>query len=238
MKKKLIRNSAAILAVIISMAFFLNFGPPVENDGKRRTFQKHNKKTGRELSCQEYEYFAWQLNDSVHHYLENSYVNGIKKTLTHPNEINAFVAAGALISIENNALYIIDTLKYSYPFLIPEAKKLLSEISTSFQQKLVNTNLNGTRLIVTSVLRTSTTIKLLRRRNRNAIRHSAHLHGTTFDISYNSFMHTKKLTTAENESLGAILAKTLFELRYQKKCWVTYERYQRCFHIVNRINTQ
>ncbi len=219
------------------MAFFLNFGPALKNDGKRRTFQKYTKKKVREFSCQEYEYFSWQLNDSVHHYLENSYVNGIKKTLTHPNEIDKFIALGALILIKNNSLYIIDTLKYSYPFLIPKAKELLREISTSFQQKLVNTNLKGTRLVVTSVLRTSTTIKRLRRKNRNAIRHSAHLHGTTFDISYNLFMHKKKLTSAENESLGDILAKTLFELRHKKKCWVTYERYQRCFHIVNRINT-
>lgn len=237
MKKKLIPISTAIAAVIISMALFFNFSSPLENYRKTETFKKHSKKQGFELSCQEYEYFSWQLNDSVHHYLENSYANGIQKTLTHPNEIDAFVAAGSLILIKNNSLYVIDTLKYSYPFLITEAKELLSEISTAFQQKLVNTNLKGTRLVVTSVLRTSTTIKRLRRRNRNAIRHSAHLHGTTFDLSYTSFIHAKKLSTAENESLRDLLAMTLFELRSKKKCWVTYERYQTCFHIVNRINT-
>ena len=237
MKKKIICISTAISAVFVSTAFFLNFAAPTENNAKIRTCQKHNKKKRCELYCQEYEYFSWQLNDSVHHYLENSYLNGIKKILKHPNEISAFVAVGSLMPIKNNSLYIIDTLKYSYPFLIPEAKELLSEISKLFQQKLVNTNLKGTRLVVTSVLRTTATIKRLRRRNRNAIRHSAHLHGTTFDITYNSFIHAKKLSMAENESLRDVLAKTLFELRHKKKCWVTYERYQTCFHIVNRINT-
>jgi hypothetical protein len=44
LKKKLIRNSTAIAAVIISIAFFLNFGPPVEKYGTKGTFQKYNKK--------------------------------------------------------------------------------------------------------------------------------------------------------------------------------------------------
>lgn len=222
--------------ITLFMSFFsiTNYSP--QNFTKKQNHTT-NKKKHYNINCKEYEYFSWQLNDSVHHYLEKSYLSGIKKTLKHPYEIDTFVKIGSLTPIQNTNLYIVDTLKYSYPFLIPDAKQLLHEIATSFQEKLLNTNLKGTRLVITSILRTSTTIKKLRRRNRNAIRYSAHLHGTTFDITYDSFDHEKKLSTAENESLRDILAKTLFELRSKKKCWVTYERYQTCFHIVNRIHT-
>ncbi len=199
-----------------------------ETNYKLKSCQKKHVK------CKEYEYFSWQLNDSIHNYLEGSYLNGIKKTLKYPNEISPYLIKGELKKIQNNKYYIIDSLKHSYPFLIPNAEKLLNDIAVKFQEKLTNTNLKGIRLIVTSVLRTSTTIKQLRRRNKNAIRHSAHLHGTTFDIDYYEYNHKNKITISEREILRDILAKTLFDFRKNEKCWVTYEKYQTCFHIVSK----
>ena len=175
-----------------------------------------------------------KLNDSVHNYLEESYLSGIKKTIKRSFEIPNFVKTGALVPLKNNEVYIVDTLMYSYAFLTPRADKLLFEIGKRFQRKIKNTNLSGAKLIVTSALRTVNKVQLLRKINKNAVKYSAHLHGTTFDITYLNFFHKRKIKAVEIAGLSEILAKTLFELKLREKCWVTFERYQSCFHIVSR----
>ena len=175
-----------------------------------------------------------KLNDSVHNYLEESYLKGIKRTIKRSFEIPNFVKTGALGPLKDNEVYLVDTLEYSYAFLTPRASSLLFDIGKRFQRKIKNTNLKGAKLIVTSALRTVNKVNLLRKVNKNAVKYSAHLHGTTFDVTYSSFFHKRKLTHAEVNGLGEILSKTLFELRLRKKCWVTYERFQTCFHIVSR----
>lgn len=185
-------------------------------------------------NCKDHETYSWQLNDRVYQYLEESYLNGIRYSIKHAFQIESFVKTGALIPILNSDSYIIDTLKYSHPFLTPKAKNLLSSICSIFQSKIKNTNAKGAKLIITSLLRTTTSIKRLRKVNKNAIRHSAHLHGTTFDISYEAFQHHSYFTHSELEILKEVLAKALFELRTKNKCWVTYEKSQSCFHIVSR----
>jgi len=217
--------------ILLLTANFILFKPKPKlntTSSKRIKFQHKNQ------VCTEYEYYSWQLNDSIHHYLEKSYLSGIKKNLNNPNEIEPFIKNGNLKYIQDNKYFVIDSLKYSYPYLIPEAKILLTEIAESFQKKLTNTNLNGIRLIVTSVLRTSSSIKKLRKKNKNAIKYSAHLHGTTFDIDYSEYDHNEKLTLTEKEILRDILASTLYDLRKKEKCWVTFEKNQSCFHIVSR----
>ena len=175
-----------------------------------------------------------KLNDSVHNYLEESYLKGIKRTIKRSFEIPNFVKTGALVPLKDNEVYLVDTLEYSYAFLTPRASSLLFDIGKRFQRKIQNTNLKGAKLIVTSALRTVNKVNLLRKVNKNAIKYSAHLHGTTFDVTYSTFFHKRKLTHAEINGLGEILSKTLFELRLRKKCWVTFERFQTCFHIVSR----
>ena len=169
----------------------------------------------------------------MHNYLEESYLKGIKRTIKRSFEIPNFVKTGALVPLKDNEVYLVDTLEYSYAFLTPRASSLLFDIGKRFQRKIKNTNLKGAKLIVTSALRTVNKVNLLRKVNKNAVKYSAHLHGTTFDVTYSSFFHKRKLTHAEVNGLGEILSKTLFELRLRKKCWVTYERFQTCFHIVS-----
>jgi len=181
----------------------------------------------------DHSYFL-HLNDSVHQYIKESFINGIGKNLVRAFEINNYVKTGSLILIKPNTIYTIDTLKYSYPYLTPKAKRLLTEIGRRFQLKIKNTNLSGTRIIVTSALRTINKIKQLKRGNKNAVINSPHLHGTTFDITYKKYNHQNEVTLAEIEGLSEILSKTLFELRLRKKCWVTFESFQCCFHIVSR----
>ena len=174
------------------------------------------------------------LRDQLWYYFEHSKHSGIPKAPKNRKDINRFVADGRLVELKSNEYYMLDTMYYSYPYLIQEAHDLLSEIGERFQRKLENTGLECTRFTVTSVLRTEESIRRLQRRNRNAVRNSSHLHGTTFDLSYKTFFSTKPLSEGEVHYLGQMLMRTLWEVRREKKCWVTYEVWQTCLHVVSR----
>lgn len=184
--------------------------------------------------CEEPKNHFDKLNDNITTYYKKSYFSGIKKTLKYSHEIIPLVKTGALIPLKQNQFYFIDTLRYSYAFLTPNSEMLLSEISKKFQQKIQNTNLKGAKIVVTSALRTTHKIRMLRKVNRNALKNSAHLHGTTFDIAYQTYYHPNKIKKAEKICLSEILTAVLFELKSQHKCWVTYEKFQSCFHVVDR----
>ena len=88
-------------------------------------------------------------------------------------------------------------------------------------------------IIVTSVLRTGSSVKKLRRSNGNASANSAHVYGTTFDVAYTRFKKDGRKDAPE-EKLKSVLADVLQDLRLQKKCYVRYEFKQGCFHITAR----
>jgi len=88
-------------------------------------------------------------------------------------------------------------------------------------------------IIVTSVLRTGSSVKKLRKSNGNASANSAHVYGTTFDVAYTRFKKDGRKDSPE-EKLKSVLADVLQDLRLQKKCYVRYEFKQGCFHITAR----
>ena len=183
--------------------------------------------------CVETKTYAWRMFDSVNDYWIHSYANGIGE-LKSGWDIQPVLDSGKLVAIEPTERYNVDTMRYSFPFAIPKTKALIDTLAVRFQAKLVNTDLYGAKLVVTSVLRTHASVARLRRHNRNAIRRSAHLHGTTFDLSYANYDFKRPVSPAEAEYLKEVLAITLYELRAERKCWVTYELYQTCFHVVTR----
>jgi hypothetical protein len=187
-----------------------------------------------EATCHEDTCYALHLNDNVLEYLEESYLNGTQTFLKTTNDIRKLYRKGKLLYIENSDYYVVDTMYYSYSFLVPEAKILLDTIGERFHRKLENTSLECSRFTLTSMLRTTNSIKRLRRWNRNSIKNSAHLHGTTFDISYRTFFSTKELSPAESAYLADVLGKVIFELRREQKCYATYETWQTCYHVVSR----
>lgn len=236
--RKGVKRIAVILTILwagLLIAFFANPAWAKETWYKTynwltdTTFQPQKKAR----PCEEYTTHAWQLSDSVEQYWLHSCNHGIVP-LRYMREIYPAVDSGKLIPVLPNEHYNVDTMRYSFPFAVPKAYALIDTIAVRFQHKLINTTLAGTRLTVTSVLRTRSSVNRLLRHNRNAIRNSAHLHGTTFDISYATFTGNKPIETAEAEYLKEVLAQTLFELRNEQKCWVTYEIFQTCFHIVAR----
>ncbi len=126
----------------------------------------------------------------------------------------------------------VDELTHSYPYLVPDAARLLHAIGSAFRDSLKHRGYAEYRPIVTSVLRTQESVRRLSRRNVNAVSNSAHLYGTTFDITHAKY---SQIGTDGSEchpaELKRILAEVLVDLRDRKQCLVKYERKQPCFHI-------
>jgi hypothetical protein len=184
--------------------------------------------------CFEVMDYSVLMNDKAIFYIGESFNNGPGGFMKSGRDIVNFVNQGKLVKVENNEYFVLDTMYYSYPFLTPEAREFLDELGFRFQRKLENTKLQCTQFILTSILRTTKSIKRLKKRNGNAITRSSHLHGTSFDISYDNFISSRALIDADKLYLKDVLAETLYELRGAGKCWVTYELWQTCFHVVVR----
>lgn len=171
------------------------------------------------------------FNDTNGIQLETAMRNGIKKpsSFVYPEESNE------LLRVESNDLFWLDTMHYSLPLLVPEARLLLQQIGLRFQEVMAEEFPKAPhyRLVVTSCFRTQNHVDLLRHRNRNATENSCHCYGTTMDISHIRFLDDSGGMVNE-PFLKQMLAKALYELRYEGLCWVKYEHRQACFHITLR----
>ena len=174
------------------------------------------------------------MNDKAIYYIGESFKNGPGGHMKSGRDIVKSVNQGKLVKVEGNEYFVLDTMSYSYPFLTPQARAFIDELGYRFHRKLENTNLQCVQFTLTSILRTTKSIKRLKKRNKNAITKSSHLHGTSFDISYKQFYADRKLNYSETLHLKDVLAETLYEFRGASKCWVTYEMWQTCFHVVVR----
>lgn len=139
-----------------------------------------------------------------------------------------------IVKVTTCADYFLDTLIFSRPYLVPEAAATLREIGHRFRDTIAARGGGDYRIKVTSVLRTPQTVRRLRRRNRNAIDSSVHQLGTTFDISYASFVASSPAPSRSVDDLKGILAEVLKAMREENKIWVKYEVGQPCFHITAR----
>ena len=138
-----------------------------------------------------------------------------------------------LKEIKSCKLFQVDKLTHSEPYLVPEACDLLADIARNFKDSLYQKGLPSHSIVVTSVLRTGSSVKDLRKSNGNASVNSAHVYGTTFDVAYTRFKKDG-CKEAPEEKLKSVLADVLQDLRLQKKCYVRYEFKQGCFHITTR----
>lgn len=137
-----------------------------------------------------------------------------------------------IVKLRNCREYYIDSLSHSYPYLVPEAARLLHDIGLRFNDSLAARGGGDYRIKVTSILRTTQTVKRLRRRNVNSVDSSTHKFGTTFDISYLKFICDSANTVPRTQyDLMALLSEILADLRDQGRCLVKHERKQGCYHI-------
>ena len=163
--------------------------------------------------------------------LEAAMANGIH----HASSKTTMATSDELVHIEDNSLYVIDSLTYSQPYLVPKASLMLDFIGMRFQEVLKEKShsTHGYRIVVTSVLRSEEDNDKLRRYNRNATENSCHSYGTTIDISYIRYLRDDGEVVNELW-LKEALATALYELRYEGICYVKYEYRQGCFHITVR----
>ncbi|MBI2258218.1 MAG: hypothetical protein HYU67_04895 [Flavobacteriia bacterium] len=185
-------------------------------------------------SCYIEKDYASFLNNNYRDYISTSDKLKFGDELKHSKEIKKYVENNRLVHINSSPLFTIDTLYYSFSFLTPKTLKLLNDISKSFQYQLQNTKFKGKIIHISSLLRTKMSIKKLRKKNNNSVRISSHLHGTTFDIDYLRYSFNNELSAYDVFYLKHILAKVLYQYKLQKRCFVTYEKNQSCFHVVLR----
>lgn len=171
------------------------------------------------------------FNDSNHLHYDAGRQLGINPLM---GEIKHLPLRRPLVKVQSNELYYVDNLTYSYPYLIPESKALLDEIATRFHDTLQKRGGGDYRLKVTSLLRTRRSVSRLRRVNRASVDSSAHLFGTTFDISFTRFPYSGKGVHRTQEDLKNLLAEILYQIRNEGKCYVIYEHKPGCFHITVR----
>ena len=140
-----------------------------------------------------------------------------------------------IVKIESCKEYYLDDLTHSFPYLVPEAAQLLKDIGRTFNDSLKARGGGSYRIKVTSVLRTHSTVKRLRRVNRNASGESAHSFGTTIDISYSKFVCDSICEPKRTfEDLKNLLVEVLYDFHSKGRCYIKYERKQSCFHITVR----
>lgn len=136
-----------------------------------------------------------------------------------------------LVKVTSNKSYHVDSLTHSLPFLVPEAEALLRKIGDNFIDSLKRRGINGYRIIATSLLRTPSSVKKLRRVNVNATDSSTHQFATTFDLSYTRYMREPESKVINTEDLKNLLGLVLLDLRNDNRCLVKFERKTGCYHV-------
>lgn len=190
------------------------------------------------FDCAQFERFQYSdsLNNLLKDYILISEKEGIKPANNLANLKNK-INSGKLIGVESGKSYILDTFYFSYAVLTPSSKTLLDTIGNRFEKALEQTPLKGTKLIVTSMTRTLYTVSRLVKRNRTAVNKSPHLNGNSFDFSFSRFHTNKVISSCEKTFLQETISKILLNLKKEKRCWVTFERYEECLHVVAKKST-
>ena len=173
--------------------------------------------------------------------LNDAHLSAAKRIGVSPlqNRAAAEKLGKKVVEIKSGDLYQVDSLTHSIPFLVPRASALLDSIGANFLDSLESKGLNPNQVIVTSVLRTHDDVKRLGKRNVNASKNSAHVYGTTFDITYKRFHKVedpdgRPMQGVREDTLKMVLSEVLRDLKKKEKCYVKYELKQACFHITAR----
>lgn len=175
------------------------------------------------------------LKDKNDIHLLHAQKNGLKNYFTTDStfkyQIDEFVLKSVLVKVTENGYYQLKSLTHSQPYLIPEAVDMLNEIGARFQKRLEEKKYNKYRFRITSLLRTEETQNKLCSRNGNATSHSAHLYGTTVDISYKNFYNVAGDSIESSYEAVQTLTNVLLEMRQECKFLAVRERKQSCFHL-------
>lgn len=157
-----------------------------------------------------------------------------KKNVSLPQEKLAQISSvDGLIEIVETKSHAIDSMTHSKALLTQEGKEALDAIGVLFQKKLQEQGYQTKKILVTSMVRSLNSQKSLSKSNVNAAKNSAHVYGSTFDISYRQFRDVplSKGKKPSQSVLVKTLEKTLVELNAKRKIVALKEYRQPCFHI-------
>jgi hypothetical protein len=174
-------------------------------------------------------------------------------------ELQALLAEGALVRLEDGAHWVVRDLDHSQPLAVPGVHALLTEIGERFHDRLAELGAPPFRMEVTSVLRSAADQEALRRVNPNAAQgESTHEHGTTVDVLYSAFaapaepigaidaagagwaaehlrryagLAAERVAARRAMEIKAVLGTVLLEMQREGKVMVTLERLQPVFHM-------
>ena len=147
---------------------------------------------------------------------------------------SAYDLGKPLVRIATCDAYAVDSMRYSMPYLVPRAARLLHDIGQAFRDTIKARGGREYRLRVTSALRTDHSVRSLKRRNRSATEQSCHRYGTTFDVSWTRFDCRDSSYVISDEDLKNILAEIIYDHCQRGRCFAIFERRQGCFHITVR----
>ena len=228
-KKKLVLILSIIVCLLIAGVSFMHY-KGYDRVIVRKIYYLFSDGNGSAISRKDWKYAA-MLNDMNDLHLKSARALGIERPLKNRGEVKS--VKKKLVRIKSNENYVVNNLSYSIPYLTEGAAELLDLIGKNFKEELKRRGIKTNKIVVTSVLRTQEDIKRLKRSgNVNASSNSAHCYGTTFDISYVRYGRRSNVSKAV---LRDVLGDVLYKLRKQKKCYVKYEKRQRCFHITTRM---
>jgi hypothetical protein len=177
------------------------------------------------------------LNESHLRYARVYGISPIASRNAFEQKVNGLVDKNKLVKINDSKYYSINKLSHSHPYLVPRARILLDLIGERFRKKLREKNLDDYQFRITSMLRTQESQRLLSFSNVNAASKSAHLYGTTFDITYRSLSKKSFFGIKRAVHDGAairLLSETIRELQQERRLLVITERKEACFHITIR----
>jgi hypothetical protein len=185
------------------------------------------------FDCETYEknQYSSSLNNFLKDYIFVSEKEGVKAS-ADLKSLRRKIRAKQLIEAPANKGFVLDTFQHSYAVLTPYTKILLDSIGIRFEKALNKTPLEGTKLIITSMTRTIYTVSKLLKNNRTAVKRSPHLNGNSFDFSFSRFNTPRTIDNCELTFLQETISKILLDLKNEKRCWVTFERWEECLHVV------
>jgi hypothetical protein len=185
------------------------------------------------FDCETYEknQYSSSLDNFLKDYILVSEKEGVKAS-ADLKSLRKKIRANQLIEAPANRGFVLDTFQHSYAVLTPYSKILLDSIGIRFEKALNKTPLEGTKLIVTSMTRTIYTVSKLVKNNRTAVKRSPHLNGNSFDFSFSRFTTPREIDNCELTFLQETISKILLDLKNEKRCWVTFERWEECLHVV------
>ncbi len=221
LKKPVKRGLTAIVAMIITIVALFIFKPLSDAPAGKKT---GNARIGKYRD----------INDIHLKYARGNGIAPLKSATAFKQELGELVKGKKLVRISDSRYYVVNKLTHSHPYLVPEAEELLEMIGKRFHTKLNQHQKDEYLFRITSLLRTMESQKRLKHSNINATNVSAHLYGTTFDISYKNFIRKnligKKKVVSDSQAV-TLLSEAIGELRDEGKLVVITEYKEACFHI-------